>query len=130
MAGRIFHPETKHPEPYQKDLGPDASKGLNFGNEGPPIPTRNAHEIKELHEKLADFTPEELRQIRVLCEGVRLETGAAYVNLADPDRKEIHAKGDEVVDWDDLFVAKKDVPYELWNRLLGIDDARRTAGPG
>jgi hypothetical protein len=131
MARRIFHPETKHPEPYQKDLGPDASKGLNYGMAGPPITTKTAHEVKEAHNLLTnEFSDEELRQIPVMCEGTRLETGATYLSLAAGDRQEIRAKGDEDVKWDDLFVAKKDVPYELWNRLLGVGDARRTTGPG
>jgi hypothetical protein len=126
MAGRIFHPESKHPQPYQQDLNPDASKGMNYGLEGAPVPTQSAYEIKDLHEQLADFGGEELRQIRVVCEGARLETGATYLNLADDPPHEIQASGDEDVRPGDWFVPKKEVAYELWNRLLGRKNPSRT----
>lgn len=118
MTQNIYHPEDKHPPEYQKDLAPDASKGLNFGLEGRNFPTRVASEIKKLTEMLTDFTTDELRQIPVLCAGARLETQATYVNLANPYPHEIQALGDEDVGPDDLYVAKKDVPYQLWNRLV------------
>jgi hypothetical protein len=129
MTGKIYHPENKHPEPYQEDLNPDAAKGLNYGEAGAPMPTRTAHDVKDVHVLLRDFTDDELQQMPVLCEGVRLETGAAYVNLADDLPHEIHALGDEDVGPEDRYLAKKDVPYELWNRLLGIEDPNRTKQP-
>ena len=129
MTGKIYHPEQKHPEPYQQDLSPDASKGLNYGTAGAPLPTRTAYDLKELHVLLDDFSPEELKQIFVLHEGARLETGATYLNLAGDRRQEIQARGDEDVGVNDLYLAKKDVPYELWNRLLGQADSRRTKRP-
>jgi hypothetical protein len=118
MSGKIYHPEEKHPEPYQQDLGPDASKGLNYGLEGADIPTRTAIDIKEFHEYLQDFTPDELRQMEVLQHGARLETKATYINLADEHPHEIQAMGNEDVGDNDYYIAKKDVPYELWNKLL------------
>jgi hypothetical protein len=126
MSGKIYHPEDKHPEPYQQDLGPDASKGLNYGQEGAELPTRTAVDIKELHEYLSDFSNDELQQIEVLQEGARLETGATYINLARDRQAEIEAMGSEDVGRYDLYVAKKDVPYELWNRLLGVKNPDRT----
>lgn len=129
MTRKIYHPEDKHPEPYQQDLNPDANKGLNYGKAGPPIPTRSAYDIKELHDTLEGFSAEELKQMRVLSEGARLETDATYLNLADEDPHEIHASGDEDVGPDDLYLAKKDIPYESWNRLLGYRAPRRTMRP-
>jgi hypothetical protein len=126
MSGKIYRPEDKHPEPYQQDLGPNASKGLNYGLEGAEIPTRTAADIKELHQFLADFSNDELREIEVLREGARLETGATYVNLSRDRRQEIQAMGTEEVGRNDLYVAKKNVPFEYWNRLLGIDNPDRT----
>ena len=127
MSGKIYHPETKHPGTAQQDLSPDAHKGLNHGMDGPPIPTRTAAELRDVHNMLAgDFTVDELKQIPVLSPGVRLETKAAYINLIDGERKEFHALGNEEVGPNDLYIAKKDVPYELWNKLLGIRDPSRT----
>jgi hypothetical protein len=118
MSGKIYHPDDKHPESYQQDLGPDASKGLNYGLEGAEIPTRTAIDIKEFREYLQDFTPDELRQMKVLQQGARLEAGAAYINLAVERPHEIQALGNEDVGDNDYFFAKKDVPYELWNKLV------------
>ena len=129
MTGKIYHPEDKHPDVYQQDLAPDASKGLNHGQDGPPIPTRVASDIKEMVNMLTDFNPQELRQIPVLCEGARLETEATYINLAQPRPHEIQALGDEDVGPDDLYVSKKDVPYELWNRLPGANTPREVHKP-
>jgi len=129
MAGKIYHPEDKHPPVAQQDLAPDASKGLNHGLDGPPTPTRVASDIKELVNMLTDFSPEELRQIPVLCEGARLETKATYLNLATPRPHEIQALGSEDVGPDDLYVAKKDVPYQLWNRLPGNGTTRDVHKP-
>jgi hypothetical protein len=118
MSGKIYHPEEKHPEPYQQDLGPDASKGLNYGQEGAEIPKRTAVDIKALHEFLPDFSPDELREMQVLQEGARLETKAAYINLAAEHPHEFQAMGSEDVGSNDFYLAKKDMPYELWNKLL------------
>jgi len=129
MTQKIYHPEAKHPPEYQQDLAPDASKGMNYGLEGPSIKTRMAHDIKKVVEMLSDFTNDELRQIPVLCEGTRLETKATYINLADPYLHEIQALGTEDAGPDDLYVAKKDVPYQLWNRLVGNHSLREVHRP-
>lgn len=129
MTQKIYHPENKHPAEYQKDLAPDASKGLNYGLEGAAMPHRVASDIKKVVEMLTDFTTDELRQIPVLCEGTRLETKATYINLADPYLHEIQALGTEDAGPDDLYVAKKDVPYQFWNRLIGNHDEREVHKP-
>jgi hypothetical protein len=126
MSGKIYHPEEKHPKEFQRDLNPDASAGLNYGLEGAEIRTRSAVDIKELHEYLDDFTNDELRQLEVLEEGTRLETGATYINLARDRSTEFQAMGSEEVGKYDLYIAKKDTPFELWNRLLRFEEPERT----
>ncbi len=118
MTGKIYHPEDKHPAVYQDDLAPNASKGLNHGLDGATTSKRAASDIKQLHSMLTTFTPEELRQILVLEPGSRLETRATYINLADPRLQIIQALGNEEAGEEDWFVAKKDVPYQLWNRMV------------
>lgn len=125
MTGHIYHPERKHPDPYQKDLGPDASKGINYGTIAEPA-KRSAYDVKDLHERLQDFSADELKQMTVLCEGTRLETGAKYIDLRQNKPQEYEAQGDEEVEEGGVFLAKKDIPFELWNRLIGIDDPNRT----
>jgi hypothetical protein len=118
MSGKIYHPEDKHPEPYQSDLNPQASGGLNYGQEGAKISTRPAIEFKDLHEFLPSFTPDELREMHILEEGARLETKAAYINLAEENPTEFQAMGSEEAGPRDLYLAKKDMPYQLWNKLM------------
>lgn len=126
MTGKIYHPEQKHPDEYQQDLNPEASAGLNHGLDGPEPEARTAFDMKHMHEQLVDFTADELKEITILQAGSRLETGAVYLNLKNPRPQEIKALGNEDVAEGDLIVAKKDTPYELWNRLLNIHNAART----
>jgi hypothetical protein len=119
MAEKTYRPEQKHPEPYQHDLNPDASKGLNYGLEGASLPTRTAEDVKPVHNQLREFNDDELRQIRVLQPGSRLETDAVYLRLEGDHSAVYRAMGDEEVGPDDLYLPKKDMPYQLWNRLVG-----------
>jgi hypothetical protein len=118
MTSKIYHPEDKHPEPYQQDLGPDASKGLNYGKEGADVSTRSAFDIKLMHGWLSEFSSDELRQLRVLNPGVRLETAATYLRIDEEERGEFSAQGTEDVLEGEIYIPKKETPYELWNRLI------------
>jgi hypothetical protein len=118
VTSKIYHPEDKHPEPYQHDLAPDASKGLNYGLEGAEVPTRSAFDIKYLHGWLSELSSDELRQVRVVCPGARLETKATYLRLDEEERGEFRAEGTENVVEGDFYIPKKDTPYELWNKLI------------
>jgi hypothetical protein len=128
MTGKIYHPEDKHPEPYQTDMNPDAAVGQNYGLVGPhpekgDHPT--AHDIKELHRQLQDFTDDELRRITVLPQGSRLEQGKTYIDLRDPARTEFTARGDMAAGPDNWYVPKSEVDYVLWNRLIGVTNPAR-----
>jgi len=129
MTTRIFRPEDKHPEPYQQDLNPDASKGVNWGDVGPhpeKQSPRTAHDIKDLHNAFRDMPDEELERIPILPSGSRLEANATYISLKDSQRREFTAEGNEEVAEDDWVVPKSEVDYELWNRLIGVTNPART----
>lgn len=120
--------ERKHPERYEADLNPERGGGQSSG-EGPIYEkpgVKTAAEIASLTRMLQDFSSEELRHIPVLPHGARLEQGATYVNLADPSRRTFTADGVMRVAPNDLLVAKSGMPYNLWNRLIGIRDPTRT----
>jgi hypothetical protein len=128
MTTHIYRPEDKHPEPYQQDLNPDASKGLNWGLAGPHPEKENARtakDVKEAHTRLADFTDDELDQIPILPEGARLESKATYINFLDAEPTEFTAEGDEDVGPNDIIAPKSEVDYQLWNRLIGVTDPAR-----
>jgi hypothetical protein len=111
----------KHPEPYQRDLNPNAMAGQNLGlseaqaaKQGP-----TTYDVKPVHERLKHFSGDELKQLRILSPGNRLEQGATYLDLNNLSLGEFKAMGDMQVGQNVWVLAKKDAPYELWNRLLG-----------
>jgi hypothetical protein len=117
----------KHPEPYQHDLNPDAMAGQNIGlgetQAAKTAPT--AYEVKPVHQYLQEFADDELKQIRILPPESRLEQGATYLDLANLALGAFTATGDMQVGPHQWIVAKKEVPYQLWNRLLGVETPER-----
>ena len=83
----------------------------------------SAYDVKELHEKMADFNNGELKRIPILAHGERLKQGAKYLDLSDPKREVITAQGSMVAEDPHLYVPKHETDYELWNRLTGVDVA-------
>jgi hypothetical protein len=68
-----------------------------------------------VHERFKHFSDDELKQLRLLPVGSRLEQGATYIDLNSLDLGEFTATGDMHVGQHNWVVAKKDVHYELWN---------------
>jgi hypothetical protein len=118
---------TQHPEEWRHDLNPDSMAGQNLGAAGPHPEkrARTAYDLKPLHAQLRDLSDEELKRIRVLASGTRLEQGATYIDLHEPSRGEFTATGGMVAGPDNWYVAKSTVDYELWNRLIGVRNPER-----
>jgi hypothetical protein len=117
----------KHPELYERDLNPNAMAGQNIGvgEYEPAKNARTAFDLKDAHRRLAILTDDNLKQIRVLPEGTRLEQGATYIDLMNLDQSEFTATADQKASGNNRFIAKKDVPYHLWNILIGVDNPER-----
>lgn len=98
---------------YDRDLNPHNRAGEIEGNQ----PTRSAYDIKELHRALSDFPDDVLRQIPVLEAGTRLEAGATYLDLRQPEKGEFTGMNNRTAGPDDWIVPKSQTDYELWNRL-------------
>jgi len=134
MTQKVYEPGDKHPPKYQGDMNPDAAAGINYGSVGPHPERdnpRTAHDVKEAHRLLKDFSDDQLKQIPILPAGTRLEQDATYIDLADPARKEFKATSGMEVKTDALITPKSEVDYQLWNRLRGVTDPARTGGvPG
>jgi hypothetical protein len=140
--GRLHEKAERQPEPrptqrddFEEDLRPDDFAGANFGlrSEPPDIGLR-ASDIKELRDKLADLTDDELRNIVIIPLGERLEQGATYIDLQHLERGEFVATGGMIADEDHYYVPKKHTDYVLWNRLRQVDNPARldeseTPGP-
>lgn len=127
MPGRIAQPGEQHPEEWRRDLNPDAGAGQNTGAMGEHTEkvARTAHEFKDIHRRLAELPDDVLKQIPVLPQGSRLEQGATYLDLADSQPKAITATGDMEAGPNNCYVPKSEVDYQLWNRLVGVDNPER-----
>ena len=128
MTQKVYDPGDKHPPEYQQDLNPDAAAGINYGRVGPDPGKdnpRTAYDVKEAHRNLSHFTDDQLKQIPVLAAGTRLEQDATYMDLADPARREFKATSGMEAKSHSLLVPKKEVDYQLWNRLRGVTDPAR-----
>jgi hypothetical protein len=127
MSEKTGRQTDQQPDEWQQDLNPDPMAGRNYGLEGshPEKDAPNASEIKDLHSVLQDYTNAELKQIPVLPQGSRLEQGAKYIDLKDPERKEFTAMGNMEAGPDNWYVPKTEVDYQLWNRLTGVQNPER-----
>src|SRR5215216_6523773 len=107
---------NKHPQEYQKDLSPNAMAGQNIGPQGAQAEksARTAYDLKPVHSRLDHLLDDDLKQIPVLEEGVRLRQGATYFDLKHPEQGEITATGDMTAGPDNWYVAKSEVHYTLW----------------
>jgi hypothetical protein len=122
-GGAAFRPGEQHPERWREDLNPERMSGQNVGISEQHA--RSAYDLKEAHRMLEGITDDGLKQIPVLWPGTRLEQGATYIDLRDPERREFTATGDMVAGRDNWYVPKDGVDYQLWNRLIGIDNPER-----
>ena len=67
----------------------------------------------------------ELRQIPMVRPGTRLQPGATYLDLRDPQGEAFTASADMSVEDDDWYVAEATLPRRLWVRLLALVDPGR-----
>ncbi|MBI3968215.1 MAG: hypothetical protein HY329_21470 [Chloroflexi bacterium] len=127
MTESKFRLGQQHPDEYRRDLNPHATEGHNYGTigTGPIKDARTAYEVKDVHRRLQQFSDAELKQIPVLSSGTRLEQGAVYVDLKDTSCKEIKALGNMEAGPDNWYVPKSEVDYQLWNRLIGVENPER-----
>jgi hypothetical protein len=126
MQDKTLQPGEMHPEEWQRDLNPHPNAGTNYGDVGDELDAKTAHDYGELRQMLTGFSVEELKRILVVPHGARLEQGATYIDLATPDRNEFTARAGMEAGEGNWFIPKKEVDYQLWNRLIGVDNPERT----
>lgn len=113
------------PDEHEADLHGTDRAGQHAGASEPQ--TISADGIKEIYDLLPDFPKDTLRQIQVVATGERLEQGAVYCDLRDPERREFRAMGGTTAEPNNLYVSKSGTDYPLWNRLIGVDNPDRIA---
>jgi len=100
-------------------------QNIGLGETQPAKPVPTAYDIKPIHRRFQEFSDDELKQIRILPEGTRLEQGATYLDLANLGLGEFTATGEMSAGPHNWIVAKEEVPYELWHRLIGAEMPER-----
>ena len=110
---------------FDKDLRPNEFAGNNDGADSAQNEKAapSAYEFKELHGKFPQLDNADLKNIPILPGGTRLDQGATYLDLMNPDKGEYSAVGNETVGEKDYIVPKSEVGYPLWNRLTGKEGA-------
>ena len=86
---------------------------------------RHRQRWQQVHRQFHGFSDDELKRIPLLPQGTRLEQGATYVDLNDPQLREIKALGSMKAGQYNWYVPKSEVDYQLWNRLIGITNPER-----
>lgn len=105
-------------EDFAADIAPLSGRTRLGGHAEAGVP---AAEDKSLHERLPMLDTDELARSPVLEPGARLEQGGVYINLNDLRRVPFKAIGGQQAAEGDRYVAKRDLEYEIWNRLVGED---------
>ncbi len=133
-AGRHAQTHDVRREELTNPRGPDQqTEDFDHDLHDPRLETGPGHaeesfvaaESKTVHDLLPWLDGSQLEQLAVLQEGTRLEQGGVYLDLRDRDRGPFKAIGGETADAPHLYVAKRDLDHELWNRLTGdLPDVR------
>ena len=85
-----------------------------------PHPAKDAataYEVKEVHRQFNGFTDDELRRIPIVPPGSRLEQGATYVDLQDPQLREFTATADMTAAPENWYVPKSEIDYRLCTQV-------------
>jgi hypothetical protein len=118
MPKQVYHGQAGEPmDEFQQDL--QKQRPITDAN------VKYAHEYKEIHRLHPGISNEELKRIPVIPEGTELTQGAKYFDLLHPEQGEIDASPGMRANDFNLYVAKTDVDYPLWNRMIGVTDAAR-----
>jgi hypothetical protein len=114
-------------DPFLHELMPDNLAGVNDGMRTPqPGKTAlTAYDIKAVNQHMTDLEDHELKQIPILPEGTRLKQGATYLDLHADQPQAFTARASMVAGPENWYVPKSDVPYPLWNYLIGVRDPAR-----
>lgn len=121
--------KRKHPDKWERDLNAERLEGQNLGSRRvDEVSERSAADLKEFADVLSSFRRDELKQIAIVPAGMRLKQGAVYLDLNNPRLGPITATADLSAGRNNLYIAKAELPYEYWNRLMAIFSADDNTG--
>lgn len=115
-------------EDFDRDLHPNSQPETieELDNENL---RETAYNNKEIVNAYPQLSKDELKRLIILPEGTALEQGSTYYDLKDRDRGEFTAARGNSAGADNWYIAKSQVDYPLWNRLIGVDNPERLDQP-
>jgi len=88
-----------------------------------------AYNNKDIVQAYPELSNDELKRLTVLPEGTPLENGTTYFDLKHRGRGEFKAGSGKSAGQDNWYIAKNQVDYPLWNRIIGVDNPERLDQP-
>jgi hypothetical protein len=80
-----------------------------------------AGDDERIDERLPPLTQDELAHLPIVKPGVQLEPGGVYLDLDHPERGPFRALAGQQAGTGNRYVARRDVDYHIWNRLVEQD---------
>jgi hypothetical protein len=117
------------PEEFEHDLHPNSPGENNIEYLAEETTLETAYNNKDIGRTYPQLTDDELKRLVILPEGTPLEQGATYYDLKHRGRGEFTAQGGKTAGKDNWYLAKSQVDYPLWNRIIGIDNPERLDQP-
>jgi hypothetical protein len=109
-------PEPEDPT-FAEQLAPEKTgKPVNYADE-----SYVAADDKSMVDKLPELSDADLDRLPVLKTGTKLEQGSTYFDLNDRGRGPFKALGGHEAGPRQRLIAKSEVDYLTWNRLVGDD---------
>jgi hypothetical protein len=120
--------EASRADEFDLDLNPHPMAGQNLGDGRSQAEkhARTAKDVKGIHARFRDWSDQDLDEVPILPEGSRLEQDATYLDLTAGQTREFTATGNMSAQPGQCLVPKSEVPYQIWNRLRGVNDPVRT----
>jgi hypothetical protein len=77
--------------------------------------------------RVSPLTGDELAHLPIVKPGTQLEPSGVYVDLNNPERGPFKALAGQEAGSGDRYVARRDVDFELWTRLVEHEPVESTA---
>jgi hypothetical protein len=120
---RLDNPEAVGwpPDEFSADLG-HAPDGDDPDRRRPPHHHEDLPGLRSLDRAERD-------RVSIVLEGIRLDEGGIYFDLADPNARPFKALAGQVARPEQRLIRKKDTEPDLWRKIVGDDDQVEVVRP-
>jgi hypothetical protein len=75
-------------------------------------------EVTVIETRVMVLTEEEIGALPILKPGSKLEPGGVYIDLSHPHTAPFKAIEGQVAGTGNRYIARRDVPHDVWNRVV------------